>query len=703
MKKLYNKLLSFLNNRYLVLVILVLLVSTVYVIQLFNLQVINGKKYREKSEKRMLRTDNVIAARGEIYDRNGVVLATSKLSFDLEIYKIKVSIKEQNDAIYKLVKILQSNSDRIYSSFPVNEECTCFNFSNEEEEKKWKNEMKIDLSFDFNKTIDYYINKYEIKDFFDRKDQIQMIKIKYEGNLNGYSLFNSCIIAKDISQNSVAQIEENKSQLNGFNVVSVPKRYYPFSSIAAHTIGYVSRINSDEYKSKKNEGYTQNSVLGKAGVEETFEPYLKGKDGINKVEVDEKGNVASEIVTQEPLAGKSVTLTIDYRLQKVAEESLLKVITGLNNGKLIGKVISDANAGSVVVLDVNSGEVLAMANYPTYDINCFTSGISIVDWKNLNENPVKPMYNRAISGVYSPGSTYKMLVGLAGLNTGLIKVDEMYKDPGIYQYGYHPKCWMYTQYGMTHGWINISGAIKGSCNCFFYEVGRRIGIDQIVTYANKFGLGNKTGIELSAESKGQIAGEDKDTKDWYFGDTLAASIGQSYNSFTPIQLANYIATIANSGNLNKVTIIKNIKNESTLEDVSRSEIEKYSNEFTGVNFKENHIELEASHINAIKEGMYSVTNEIGGTANIIFKKSNIKVAGKTGTSQVTSGSSNGIFVGFAPYDNPKIAVVAIIEHGGEGTYTAQVVKPIMEEYFNISEEDRLNEREQNVVENIVKF
>ncbi|MEG1204304.1 MAG: penicillin-binding transpeptidase domain-containing protein [Clostridia bacterium] len=252
------------------------------------------------------------------------------------------------------------------------------------------------------------------------------------------------------------------------------------------------------------------------------------------------------------------------------------------------------------------------------------------------------------------------------------------------------------------GYVNLSEAIKGSCNCYFYEIGRRIGISQLVEYSKQFGLGTKTGIELSNEAAGQIAG-DGNPKNWYLGDTLSAAIGQSYNAYTPVQLANYISTIANGGDLNKISLIKQIRNENDGKDVALSEIEKHSKEFTGVDFKANHIDMDPSYINAVKQGMFSVTNDSGGTANIVFKNSNIQVAGKTGTSQVTSGSNNGIFVGFAPYDKPKIAVVAIIEHGGEGTYTANVVKPIMEEYFKISTGDKANEKEQNIVQNRVEF
>ena len=488
----------------------------------------------------------------------------------------------------------------------------------------------------------------------------------------------------------------------------MPKRYYPNGNLLSHTIGYVSKISSTEYEKKKEQGYNVNSVIGKAGIEQSFEKYLRGNDGVIKEETDTLGNVSSQTETTEAKSGDNVTLTIDYRLQKVAEESLLNTINGLQNGTLVGKKFSDANAGAVVVLDVDSGEVLASASYPTYDINSLIGGISIKDWNALQNNSLHPMVNRVVSGIYSPGSTFKMLVGMAGLMNGKITVDEKYYDPGIYPYGYHPKCWLYTDRHMTHGWINIEGAIKGSCNCYFYEVGRRIGISEIVKYAKLFGLGQKTGIELSGEAAGTIAGADDKSEDglkspWYLGDTLSAAIGQSGSSYTPIQLANYIATIANGGKLNKVSLIKSVDNEVAGTSESLADINKYTSEYTGVNFEEKDLNINSEYIDAIKKGMLSVTSETGGTSYIVFKNSDIQVAGKTGTAQVPNGNNNGIFVGFAPYDNPKIAVVAVIQHGGEGTYTANVVKPIMEEYFNIDKESKQNEKAQNVSNQDIKF
>lgn len=689
--------------------IVVIVISVIFIATLFNLQIVNGENYREQSEKRMLRTKNITAPRGEIYDRNGVILATNKLSYDVELYKVRVSTKEQNDGILRLVEILNENSDKVYSTFPVNDDLNGFNFENDEEEQKWKKEMKLDSTLTFDQVIDKYIEKYELQDYSDnRLNQIKMVEIKYEANLNGYSLFNSATIAKDISQKSVAKIGEEKYKIYGISIVSVPKRYYPNGNLLSHTIGYVSKISSTEYEKKKEQGYNVNSVIGKAGIEQSFEKYLRGNDGVIKEETDTLGNVSSQTETTEAKSGDNVTLTIDYRLQKVAEESLLNTINGLQNGTLVGKKFSDANAGAVVVLDVDSGEVLASASYPTYDINSLIGGISLKDWNALQNNSLHPMLNRVVSGIYSPGSTFKMLVGMAGLMNGKITVDEKYYDPGIYPYGYHPKCWLYTDRHMTHGWINIEGAIKGSCNCYFYEVGRRIGISEIVKYAKLFGLGQKTGIELSGEAAGTIAGADDKSEDglkspWYLGDTLSAAIGQSGSSYTPIQLANYIATIANGGKLNKVSLIKSVDNEVAGTSESLADINKYTSEYTGVNFEEKDLNINSEYIDAIKKGMLSVTSETGGTSYIVFKNSDIQVAGKTGTAQVPNGNNNGIFVGFAPYDNPKIAVVAVIQHGGEGTYTANVVKPIMEEYFNIDKESKQNEKAQNVSNQDIKF
>jgi len=284
----------------------------------------------------------------------------------------------------------------------------------------------------------------------------------------------------------------------------------------------------------------------------------------------------------------------------------------------------DADAGAVIALDVNSGEVLAMASYPTFDPNDFVSGIKYSKWKKLIENKTKPMFNRVISGTYSPGSTFKMLSALAGLDSQVVTLSEKIKDNGKYEYGNHPMCWVYSYYGRTHGYINVTEAIKVSCNCYFYEVGRRMGIDNLVKYAKMFGLGSKTGIELYGESSGSIAGDDE-SMDWYLGDTLSAVMGQSYNSFTPVQLANYISTLANGGTLNKVSVVKSVTNNE-YENIANNEIASYIESITGYKFHSTKLTLNQRHVDAIVEGMRSVTSEQGGTSYIVFKNSDIEVA-----------------------------------------------------------------------------
>ena len=358
-----------LENRELVLSIILCIIAIIFVIQLFNIQIINGASYREQAENKIVRTESISASRGEIYDRNGVLLATNKLTYNIEFYRTKVGTDLTNNAIKDLVDILESNGDSVYSTFPINNSLD--NFSDEYlEDEELKNtflsKIKLDSSASFNDVIDYYTKLYAIEDF-EYEDKIKIIKVKYEANLNGYSLFNSAIIAKNISKNSVAQIEEQKSKLYGFNIVSVPQRYYISDDFACHILGYVSKINTTEYAKLKDGGYTINSMIGKAGVEESMENYLKGIDGVKKVVTDSLGNVTSETVTKEAESGNNVTLTIDYRIQNVVENALKSTLQNLKSGALSKNPIPEAQSGSCVVLDVETGEVLAMVSYPDYE------------------------------------------------------------------------------------------------------------------------------------------------------------------------------------------------------------------------------------------------------------------------------------------------------------------------------------------------
>lgn len=694
-----NKVKQLFEDRDFILKCAVYFVAAIFVITLFKLQIIEGKEYRETSEKKMLRTSTIEAPRGEIYDTNGVLLATNKLGFDLELYKTKITNKQLNDMIKRIIDILEKNKDSVKAT--INIENGEFVFYSEKEKKKLYKTYDFDENMNAQEMLDKLYEKYELTEYSEN-DRLKILQVRYNIALNGYSLFKSIDFAENISYESVIMIEEIKADLPGINIVVTPKRYYPNGCIAAHILGYVGNITEDELNDLEDkDGYTINSTYGKMGIEKSMERYLKGKDGILRTEVDSMGIVNDEQIYEEPVSGNNITLTIDYRLQKVAEENLKQVIYDIKEGNGTFKKYSDAASGAVVVLDVETAEVLAMASYPTFDPNEFIDGINYSRWKEINNDTTKPMFNRAISGTYSPGSTYKMLVGIAGLETGKITTDEKIKDTGVYEYGHHPKCWIYTSYRRTHGSIDVSDAIKVSCNCYFYEVGRRIGIEELVKFSKAFGLGSKTGVEIIGEKSGTIAGDNNVDK-WYLGDTLSAAIGQSYNSYTPVQLANYIATLSNGGKLNRVSLIKDVSSNAG-NKVSKEELLEYIEEFTGVKFETSNLSLKQENIDAITDGMKTVTSEVGGTSYITFKNSEIEVAGKTGTAQVSTGSDNGLFVGFAPANDPKIAVVAVIEHGGSGTYTANVVKPIMDEYFNISQKEKTEIIDQTAVSSGVKY
>ena len=678
-----RKIKEFLDNRILVIKFLLIIVGTLLVLRLVDLQIVNGAEYREQSEKKMLRETIVEAPRGEIYDRNGVVLATNKLAYDVVIYKVGLKQDELNKMLIKVVNILDKNNDEVYTSFPMDsiEE----GFYTDAQRKTVCDTYGLDTSLKDKEILEYIYEKYGLNTLgFSSSERFKVARLRYELAKNVFSLFSPVTLAKDVSYETMAIIEETKQELPGIEINVNSKRYYPYGTLASHLIGYVSSINSEEYAKLKTQGYLYNSNIGKMGIETTMERYLKGDNGIKRTEVDSEGEIATEYMYKEATSGNNVTLTIDYRLQKVAETNLKKVIKNIATGAKGYVKQEGANAGAVVALDVNSGEVLAMASYPTFNPNDFVSGIKYSKWKKISENKVKPMFNRVISGTYSPGSTFKMLSALAGLDSKVVTTTEKIKDNGRYEYGNHPMCWVYSYYGRNHGYINVTGAIKVSCNCYFYEVGRRMGIDNLVKYAKMFGLGSKTGIELYGESAGIVAGANKEM-DWYLGDTLSAVIGQSYNSYTPIQLANYISTLANGGTLNKVSVVKDVTTNE-YENISKEQIASYIEEIMGYKFISTKLQLNEQHVDAVVEGMKSVTSEQGGTSYIVFKNSDIEVAGKTGTAQVSQGTPNGIFVGFAPIENPQIAVVAIVEHGDSGSAVANIVKPILEEYFDISKD-----------------
>ena len=666
--------------RYNILTTIVYIAGIILIIQLFNLQIIHGAEYRETSNSRLTRETVVKAARGSIKDRTGVELVRTDTGYSAEIYSTKVSDEELNLAIEKFIEILESNEDKYIDNLPIKVDPFEFTEKDEEDQREWKKENDLDENYSAEQVFYALKEKYEISND-DVNTARKIMAVRYEISSVGYSSTRSVTIARDISNTSAVQIREQNAKLAGINVVTEPTVSYTSGSLASHILGYVGAISEEEYSTRKDT-YRNDDIIGKDGVQKVFEEYLKGTDGVKQVDMTVDGAITSEYISEEAVAGSDVVLTIDANLQKVAEEALEQNIKDIADGKY-GEG-NDADAGAVVVMNVNTGEVLAMASYPDYNPERYSEEY------DPNDETGK-YYNRAIRSIYAPGSTFKMVVASAALDTGEITTRTRINDNGVYPYGDGQACWYYRSYGVGHGYLNLTQAIKYSCNYFFYDLGYRMGIDTIAEYAGRYGLGKKTGVELMGESSGIVASREYANSigytTWYPADTLSAAIGQSFNSYTPIQMARYISMIANGGKNVDVSIIKSIINPDGTE-ISKEEIENFVKDTVGTeNELKEDLNISEENLDAIREGMKGVTSEPGGTAYSTFADFDIDIAGKTGSAQTgNEGEADGWFVGFAPYDEPEIAVVVMVEKAGSGGYTAVVAKEIMEEYFGMNSE-----------------
>lgn len=679
--------------RYNIVSVFIYIIGIILLLQLFNLQIINGKEYRETSNTRLTRESVLEAARGNISDQSGNKLATTKLGYCLELYKTKIDNETLNETLLKIANILEENGDSYIDKFPISIEP--FNFTiGEESQIKFKKQNNIDEGKTAEECFNIFKEKYKVENQ-DIKEARKIITLRYTISQNGYSSIRSVEIASDISLNSLAKLNELGSEFPGVNVKTKAIRNYPSGSLASHILGYVGNIREDQLKGKEDI-YDQNDIIGQLGIEYIMEDYLRGKDGIKQIDMAVDGTITDEHVSEEAIAGNDVILTIDANLQKVTEDTLKNSIQNIQNSEKV-----KVTGASAVVMRVDTGEVLAMSSYPDYNPQDFMGGISEEKWNYYsNESQseyarMHPFINRAISSPSSPGSTYKMATAITGLETGVITTKEKINDVGVYKFAsdYNPKCWIYQSYGRGHGYLNVTDAIVHSCNYFFYEVGNRAGIENLSKYTRALGLGKKTGIELLGEETGYVANPETSkqlNQDWNGGDILPAAIGQGNNSFTAVQMAKYTSMLANGGKDIDVTILKSVVDVNGNE-VDKSQIERYVNNRLGI--KEDNKEkvtFKQENLNAILQGMKGVTTESGGTAYSIFKNFNIEVGGKTGSAQTEKKDENGKkitnawFVGFAPFDNPQIAIVVMIENGQHGSNAAVPARDIIAEYFGMN-------------------
>lgn len=679
------------NFRFNIITILVYIIGIVLIAQLFNLQVVNGETYREQSNTRLSRVSNIKAARGSIYDRSGNELAGVKTQNDIEMYKTNISNEELNNSILNLTNLLNQHQIEIENTFPV--KINPFEYTIEGETlNNWKKKYKLEEDASAETAFYKFKDKYEIST--DNIEDIQkIIALRYKITTTGYSATKSITIATDVNEEIVAQISERNSDFPGISIETSASRTYLAGNLASHVIGYTGKIREEEYNAQKDI-YDMDDLVGKTGVESLFEEQLRGKDGEKQVEMSVDGTITGEYVSKNAIAGSDIVLTIDSNLQKVTQDALENCINKIKSGGF-GKIY-DAQGGAAVVMNVNTGEVLATASYPTFEPQWFVGGISQENWTYLRDDQRHPQINKSIQGTYEPGSTFKMVTAIAGLESGAITTKEKINDTGVYKkYKPEKECWYYTSYHKGHGYLNVTQALQKSCNYFFYETGDRIGIDTLSKYALHFGLGKKTGIELPSEKAGVLASKATNSEirpgtSVGPGYVLNAAIGQGDNSFTPMQIAKYISSIANGGTVVNPTIIKSVLNSDGTE-VSKEEIRKYTNEKLGIEETDDGIAISAESINIAREGMRMAASEAGGTAYSVFKKFNIEVAGKTGSAEAINDKVNAWFVCFAPFEKPEVAVVVMIENGGHGNYAAEVARDVLTQYFGMNESTSVDE------------
>ena len=635
------------------------------------------------------RTEPIQAFRGEIYDRNGTPLVTNQYTYNLQLDYGSFPKKEadKNALLCRAMAILSDHE--ITPNAPgttpfvisTGENSVSFRYDDAffdtvkgRRYEKLIDGMNLDDVQDVDACVHGLMERYALIDedgelLYTPEETAMLVTYRLDMELSNFSAVEPYTIAEDISLAAVSQAEEDLTR--GILVTTVLTRHYEYPGYASHILGRIGKVPSGSEDYYLDRGYTLDDVVGLDGVEKAFEESLRGVDGERTITEDSYGNIIKTEVTREPLAGADVYLTIDIGMQIEAENALATTVQRIRDEADPSRPLTgeDASAGAIVATDVSSGDILAIASYPTYSLATFSQ-----DFATLNSDERQPMYNRALFGTYAPGSTFKVGVAIAALEEEIIEKDTIINAQGKYTYysDYQPECWIYA-YGGVHGYINVTEAIQESCNYFFYEVGRLLTIEKMNAHMKNFGFGEATGIELP-EKTGILAGPDYRNDNglgkWSPGDTLQAAIGQSDNVFTPLQINMYLTTVLNRGKRYSAHLLDRIMSYDggVLEESTPTVLSEEA-------FSEEIFET-------VKEGMKNVMDN--GSAARVFSGYPIPVGGKTGTAQIyKTKSDNAIMTAFAPYDAPKIAVTCVIEQGASGTNAGYAIKDIFDYYFEL--------------------
>jgi penicillin-binding protein 2 len=668
-----------------IILLLFVLVLGFFAIRLYDMQIIEtgGSKDNTTTFTTLTR---VKAARGDILDRNGNVLVRNRASYDLVInhYVIK-SASGTNDHLYELAKRCQEQGIEYIDHFPVTKERP-FTYTLSEQNSTWQSYFQVFLTakggLDSDITAPLLIQKlrqkYNLPEEWTDEEARMVIGLRYELDLRGpVQSLPQYVFKTDVNDEDLSAIME--LNIPGMNVEPSTVREYN-TEYAAHILGYVGPMSPDQYEQyKNNPDYSMDSEIGQDGIEAAYEEYLHGVDGWRIDEVRADGTVVESYYLdgKEPRAGSNVEISIDINLQQVGEDSLARVLEGMRAQE--DGEDATAEGGAIVAMDVKTGEVLICGSYPTYNLSTYSE-----DFNDLLQQPFSPMFNRALLGTYPPGSTYKMTMVIAGIDSGII--DSNWKVDAVGKYDKYPDfevfCYYYTGTGKVHGEVDAANALKVSCNYFFYELGDRIQLSAMDATAKAMGLGEPTGVELfeytgrraNKETKKKLYPEGQDG--WYPADQITAAIGQSDNRFTPMQLCAYATTLANRGTRLKATFLNRVVSSDYRQLLERSEVSVLS-----------HLDISDDAYNAYMEGMQLVSHDEDGSVYGVFGEYPIRVASKTGTAQTSDpyGADHGAFICFAPANDPQIAIAVYGEKANGGSKLAIVARDIMDIYFEVGE------------------
>ena len=670
--------------------LVIFLVSVVFfAFRVYDLQIIQTDG-TVSNQKTFTIYTRVKAARGDILDKNGNKLVTNRASYDLTLnHYVLLSANGTNDYLLKMVELCRKLDVTYVDHFPVSKTAP-FTYTLSDYNSTWQGYFQKYLpskgGLDSDITAPLLMKKlrtlYRIPEEWSDEDARAVIGLRYEMDLRrDLTNLPIYVFIEDASTEALsAMLELN---VPGLNTEASTVREYS-TKYAAHILGYCSAMTAkqwEEYKQLKDENgkniYEMDALVGQSGLEASFEEYLHGIDGLRKDVVAVDGTLISQSYVVVPKAGKNVELTIDLNLQMAAEDSLAKLIEDLRASAEEGKNVdgADAEGGAVVVMNVKTGAVLACASYPTYDLSKFFE-----EYESITSAQFAPLFNRALQGEYPPGSTYKMSMVVAGINSEKYGKYSTIRDKGVFRINdFTANCLKYTQSHGNHGEITAMEALKVSCNYFFYEMANNLSIEQIDSVAKGLGLGEHTGIELGEKIGYRANPENKKllytgyNQKWYEPDQVMAGIGQSINKFTPMQLCVYTTTLANRGTRYKATFLNRVVSS----DYRTLELENKPVILSQMNISQEAFE-------AYTEGMRLVATE--GTAQRLFRNYPVEIAAKTGTAQHGSGGSDhGAFVCYGPVADPEIAVVVYGEKAGHGTTVAQIAKEVLDVYFSVDE------------------